>query len=330
MLAQNYQEGPMAVKENVTKLSKALNSVLLGQNEVIDNLLITILSGGHGLVVGVPGLGKTLVIKALAKVLDVSYGRIQFTPDLMPADITGSDVIEEDKSRGEMKYRFIKGPIFNNLILADEINRTPPKTQAAMLQAMEEGSLTALGNTYILPKPFFVFATQNPIEQEGTYPLPEAQLDRFLMMISMDYPEQDAELGIITGNPEAKLESLEPVLKGDELLKAIEFCQEIVVAEHLCKLIVNLVRATRPNDASDEIVSNYLRFGAGPRAVQGLLRASQAKAMLSGRDQVILEDIASVASPVLKHRIILSYHADSEGYSAERIINYLVQKCLLS
>jgi MoxR-like ATPase len=276
--------------------------------------------------VGVPGLAKTLMISMLAKVLKLKFNRIQFTPDLMPSDITGTDVIEEDLTTGKRAFRFVKGPIFSNIILADEINRTPPKTQAALLQAMQEYQVTAGGNSYELDLPFFVLATQNPIEQEGTYPLPEAQLDRFMFMVLVDYPTLDEERMIVKSTTtDVKLEPQE-VLTGEDLLALQRIVRKIPVSQHVVDYAVNIARATRPVDGTaPDFVKNYLTWGAGPRAAQYMVLGAKSRALLHGRFNVSTDDVRAVAHPVLRHRIFTNFNADAEGVSADRVVDMLIK-----
>lgn len=303
------------------KLKKELGKVIVGQQQTIERLLIGLFSGGHCLLVGVPGLAKTLLVRSLGSVLDLSFNRVQFTPDLMPSDITGTEVIQDDRSSGNRIFRFVEGPIFANLVLADEINRTPPKTQAALLEAMQERQVTVAGTRHYLPDPFFVLATQNPIEQEGTYPLPEAQLDRFMLQITIDYPEADEELDIILRTTSNETEELEVVIEANELAELLDVVRKIPVAEHVGQFALNLVRNTRPQQSSaPEIVKNYVTWGSGPRGGQNLLLAGKARAALAGRMAVDLDDIRAVALPVLTHRLRTNFSADAENVSAEDII----------
>jgi len=319
--------------EMVQRLSEARERVLaeigkriVGQHEVVDHLLIALFARGHGLFVGVPGLAKTLLISTLAQVLDLDFNRIQFTPDLMPSDITGTDVLEEDHTTGRRVFRFIQGPLFANIILADEINRTPPKTQAALLQAMQERRVTAGGKTYELAPPFLVFATQNPVEQEGTYPLPEAQLDRFMFKVEVGYPNPDEELQIVqstTGPAEAEVS---PILSPEEILAYQALVRSVPVAEHVARHAVELVRASRPKTpGSPDFVDEYLSWGAGPRASQFLVLAGKARAILRGRPAVEIEDIRALAHPVLEHRLLTSFHAEAEGVTAAHIVDRLLE-----
>jgi len=307
------------------KLFGELHKVIIGQDAVITLLLQALLSRGHCLLVGVPGLAKTLIISSLAAVLKLRFNRIQFTPDLMPADITGTDVIEEDLTTGRRAFRFVKGPVFANIILADEINRTPPKTQAALLQAMQEYHVTAGGNTFPLDLPFFVLATQNPIEQEGTYPLPEAQLDRFMFMVNVDYPTRDEERMVVkVTTTETKAEP-QPVLAGQDILALQQVVRRMPVSQHLVDYTVNLVRASRPADASaPTFVKDYLTWGAGPRAAQYLVLAAKTRALLAGRFNVSCDDVRSLAHPVMRHRLFTNFNADAEGISPDRIIDMLL------
>ena len=320
----------MRIIENLNKakarMLTELHKVIIGQDAVIELLMQAMLSRGHCLLVGVPGLAKTLMISMLAKVLKLKFNRIQFTPDLMPSDITGTDVIEEDLTTGRRAFRFVKGPIFANIILADEINRTPPKTQAALLQAMQEYDVTAGGNSYHLDLPFFVLATQNPIEQEGTYPLPEAQLDRFMFMVLVDYPSLDEERLIVKSTTtDVKVEP-EEVLSGEDLLALQRIIRKIPVSQHVVDYAVKIVRATRPADGTaPDFVKNYLTWGAGPRAAQYLVLGAKSRALLHGRFNVSTEDVRAVAHPVLRHRVFTNFNADAEGLSADRVVDMLLK-----
>ncbi len=324
------QPADLRIIENLNKakakLYAELHKVIIGQDAVLEMLLQAMLSRGHCLLVGVPGLAKTLMISTLAEVLKLSFNRIQFTPDLMPSDITGTDIIEEDLTTGRRAFRFVKGPVFANIILADEINRTPPKTQAALLQAMQEYHVTTGGNTYEVEQPFFVLATQNPIEQEGTYPLPEAQLDRFMFMVMVDYPSLEEERLIaktttteIQGRPDT-------VLSGEDVLALQRIVRKIPVSQHVVDYAVSLARASRPSDASSpDFIRNYLTWGAGPRAAQYLLLGAKSRALLHGRFNVAAQDVRAMARPVMRHRIFTNFNADAEGVSPDDIIDMLVQ-----
>ncbi len=313
-----------SLTEKRTALLAELHKNVVGQNDVIDQLLITLFSGGNALFVGVPGLAKTLLISTLAQALELSFNRVQFTPDLMPSDITGTDVLEEDTSTGKRQFRFVQGPVFCHLLLADEINRTPPKTQAALLQAMQEHRVTAGGRTYELPKPFHVFATQNPIEQEGTYPLPEAQLDRFMLMIDVRYPSLHDELAIVAAS--SREEKITPVLTPEDLQTFQQLIPRVPIAEPVLQSAVRLVRASRPEDESaPDFVKNYLSFGAGPRAAQHLVLAAKARALLLGRFAVDTDDLRAMARPVLQHRFILNFRAEAERLSAGSLIDQLTE-----
>ena len=309
------------------RVREQMRTTIVGQEEVVEQLLTSIFSGGHCILEGVPGLAKTLMISTLAKSLSLDFGRVQFTPDLMPADITGTDVLYDDRESGHREFRFIQGPIFANLLLADEINRTPPKTQAALLQGMQEGHVSAGGKTYDLPRPFFVLATQNPIEQEGTYPLPEAQLDRFLMKVVVRYPSQDEERQIYRSLNASAPPDPTPVLSGEEVIELQKLVRTIPVSDLLIDYVMGLVRATRPEepDAAD-FVRNWLGWGAGPRGGQSLILAAKARAALAGRPEVGAEDIRAVAAPVLRHRIVLSYTAEAEGQSPDTVISRLLEE----
>ena len=303
---------------------------IVGQAEVIDHLLIAMFARGHCLFVGVPGLAKTLLIQTLADVLHLSFGRIQFTPDLMPSDITGSDVLEEDRTSGRRVFRFVKGPLFANVILADEVNRTPPKTQAALLQSMQESRISAGGTTYDLPLPFLVFATQNPIEQEGTYPLPEAQLDRFMFQIDVGYPSEDEELRIVSQTTAAYRPALRRVLSPERILELQDLVLRVPIADHVLRHAVALCRATRPggsgepNPTAPELVRKYVSWGAGPRASQYLVLASKARALLHGRYAVSIDDVRALAMPVLVHRVVANFHAEADGVTARAIVRHVI------
>ncbi|WP_299469157.1 MoxR family ATPase [uncultured Gimesia sp.] len=303
-----------------------IGKVIIGQNEVVDEILISLFSRGHSLLVGVPGLAKTLLVSTIAKILHLSFRRIQFTPDLMPSDITGTDVLQDDPETGHRSFQFMQGPLFTNVLLADEINRTPPKTQAALLEAMQERHVTVGSNTYRLPEPFFVLATQNPIEQEGTYPLPEAQLDRFMFNVVVNYPSAAEELMILkqtTGNQKPQLEA---ALTGRQILALQEVVRKVPVAEHVFVYARDLVRATRPVEATaPKFIKEYLSWGAGPRAGQFLILGAKARAILEGRFHVSTEDIKSVAHAVLRHRIVTTFQADSKGLKPDDIIDMLIE-----
>jgi len=307
-------------------LLKEIHKVIIGQEEVIEELLLAMFSRGHVLMVGVPGLAKTLLISTIASVLKLKFNRIQFTPDLMPADITGTDIIEEDRSTGERRFRFIRGPVFSNMILADEINRTPPKTQAALLQAMQEYHVTAGGNTYELELPFFVLATQNPIEQEGTYPLPEAQLDRFMFMVNVGYPTRDDERTIVRSTTAEATPDVRFVLGGKDILNIQKIVRRVPVSEHVIDYAVNLARCTRPNTTeAPQFINEWLTWGAGPRAAQYLILGAKARAIFQGRLNVTCEDVRKIARPVLRHRLFTNFNADAEGISPENVIERLLK-----
>lgn len=308
------------------RIRSALAERIVGQRQVIDELLIALLSGGHAILIGVPGLAKTLLVRSLAEVLGLSFSRIQFTPDLMPADITGTEVLHEDKLTGERSLRFHPGPVFANLVLADEINRTPPKTQAALLEAMQENQVTQGGVQHELPQPFFVLATQNPIEHEGTYPLPEAQADRFLLEIRIDYPSSDEELEIARRAHARRFPAGSAVVSAEELSELRNVVDEIPIAEHDLKYALALVRATRlQNPESPEFVKKYLRWGAGPRATQALVLAARAHAALHQRQAATWHDIKAVLKPVLRHRLIVNFNAEADGISTDDLIDQLMK-----
>jgi MoxR-like ATPase len=306
-----------------TILTEARN-VITGQQEVIDHLLTAIFSGGHCLLTGVPGLAKTLIIESLGKLLDLSFSRIQFTPDLMPADIIGTEILEEDRGSGHREFRFMKGPIFANLILADEINRTPPKTQAALLQAMQEHRVTSCGQTFDLAPPFFVLATQNPIESQGTYQLPEAQLDRFMFNLKIDYLPEDEEVQVVEQTTSNATYELKPVLNGDQLRRCQKLVRSVPVSEHVIRYAVRLAAATRPTDTASEQIRKWVTWGAGPRGSQQMILAAKAWALIHGRLHVSASDVRDMALPALRHRIITNYFAESEGATPDRIVAMLL------
>ena len=310
-----------AHKQIVTEIEKRI----IGQRRVVDQLLIALFARGHTLFVGVPGLAKTLLISTLAETLNLTFQRIQFTPDLMPADITGTEVLEEDHTTGRRVFRFIKGPVFANLVLADEINRTPPKTQAALLQSMQEFRVTAGGHTHELPLPFLVFATQNPIEQEGTYPLPEAQLDRFMFQVDVDYPTEAEEEEIVRQQTSDHRPELSRVLSPQRILQLQELVRRVPAADHVVKYAVSLARATRPTSpTAPPFVREAVSWGAGPRASQFLILAAKARAILDGRFAVSTEDVSALARPTLQHRLILNYRAEAEGLRSGDLVDRLL------
>jgi len=319
-------ETAQAVTEMHGRLLEQMRRIIIGQEEVVDLLLIGLFCRGHCVLEGVPGLAKTLMIASLAKLLGLDFGRIQFTPDLMPSDITGTEILEEDHATGRRSMRFVKGPLFAHMVLADEINRTPPKTQAALLQAMQESQVSVAGQHHALEAPFFVLGTQNPIESEGTYPLPEAALDRFMLKIHVDYPTLEEEIDIaLTTTRQAQTE-LTPVLDRQDILRMQEVVREVIVARSVASYAVRLVRATRPQDeANPDDVRRYLTWGAGPRACQAILLGAKARALLDGRPHVAVEDLQFIARPVLRHRLVTSFTAESENVTSDQIIGELLE-----
>ena len=308
------------------RLTGELGKVIVGQQEVIDQLLIALFARGHCVLEGVPGLAKTLLIHTLADALSLDFSRVQFTPDLMPADITGTEVIQEDKATGTREFRFLPGPIFSNIVLADEINRTPPKTQAALLEAMQERQVTIGGERHELPNPFFVLATQNPIEQEGTYPLPEAQLDRFMFMVQVDYPTESEELAIVKQTTADVKTTVNATLTAEELLAMSHLVRRVPIADHLAQYAIRLVRQTRVrSEGASEVVQRYLSWGAGPRASQFLVLAAKARAALHGRHCVELDDLRAVAHPVLRHRIVTNFNAEADSVTPDDVIDRLIE-----
>ena len=310
-----------------TKFLSEISKSIIGQVSVLDHVLIALFCKGHTLLVGVPGLAKTLMIKSIADLLDLKFKRIQFTPDLMPSDITGTEVIDEDHSTGKRGFRFFKGPIFGNIILADEINRPPPKTQAALLEAMQEHNVTASGTTYILEEPFFVLATQNPIEQEGTYPLPEAQLDRFMFHIKIDYPDRAEEIAIVQTTTGQTSEVLKKVISREDLLSYQDLVRRVPVAENVVEYAVDLVASTRPSSTiAPDFIKDWIEWGAGPRASQYLVLGAKAKAVLDGRPTPNIDDIKDLVLPVLRHRILPNFNAEADGLSADDILLKLLKE----
>jgi len=326
-LGQSDMEAIRKLREGYDGLRKQMGRVIVGQDEVIEELLIALFSRGHCILEGVPGLAKTLMISTLAKCLSLAFSRIQFTPDLMPSDITGTEVIEENRSTGHREFRFLEGPLFANIILADEINRTPPKTQAALLEAMQERQVTIGRVRHRLGDPFFVLATQNPIEQEGTYPLPEAQQDRFMFKVFVKYPKFDEEFEIARRTTALMSEEIQPVLTGDQILELQKLVRKVPVTDHVIRYTLALVRQTRIGEPGvPKFVKDWLSWGAGPRAVQNLILGGKARALLHGRAHVQCEDIQALAVPVLRHRILTNFTATSEGITSDIVIDRLIKK----
>lgn len=308
------------LKIKYSALQKEIKKVIVGQDDVVRDVLISIFGNGHCLLVGVPGLAKTLLVNTIAQSLGLSFNRIQFTPDLMPSDIIGSEILDESR-----QFKFVKGPLFANIILADEINRTPPKTQSALLEAMQERKVTAGGHTYTLPSPFFVLATQNPIEQEGTYPLPEAQLDRFMFNIWVDYPTFQEELEIVKSTTSNKKETVQSVVSGEEIVFYQQLIRKMPVADNVIEYAVKLVGKTRPGGPmATDLVNNFLSWGAGPRASQNLIVAAKCHAALNGKYSPDIEDVKAVSVPILRHRIVRNYKAEAEGYTVEKIVDSIL------
>jgi len=324
------QEQVAKVHETFEALRREVGKVMVGQEAVVQRVLVCLLCRGHGLLVGVPGLAKTLLVSTVARAMNLQFNRIQFTPDLMPSDITGTELMEEDRATGKRTMRFVKGPVFANIVLADEINRTPPKTQAALLEAMQEDHVTTSGVRHALPQPFFVLATQNPIEQEGTYPLPEAQLDRFMFMIQVEYPDEEEELTIVRQTTARRAVRIEPVVDAQTLLDIQDLVRDVPAADHVIRYALRLVRATRQpkrdeEDRRPEFIQKYVSWGAGPRASQHLILAGKAGAVLAGRTHVTTQDIRAVAHPVLRHRLITSFSAEADGVRSDDLIDQLLE-----
>jgi MoxR-like ATPase len=332
--ASDAPQNPQELTDHVAQLSRQLrdqvSQLIVGQDEVIDQVLLALFTRGHALLVGVPGLAKTMLVSTIARTLSLEFSRIQFTPDLMPSDITGTEVIEENRTTGGRELRFVKGPVFANVILADEINRTPPKTQAALLEAMQEHHVTAAGMRHAIPQPFFVLATQNPIEQEGTYPLPEAQLDRFMFMIRVKYPDVEEEMEILRRTTTKRDANVQSVMSADQVQQVQDLIKDVPVAEHVMKYVLRLVRATRMPDRDEvderpEFCRKYLAWGAGPRASQYLVMAGKARAIIHGRTHVTAEDIQAIVHPVLRHRLITNFNAEAEGIDTDDLIDQLLE-----
>ena len=318
-----------SINKTFETIKTELAHVIVGQDEIVEQLLISLFARGHCLLVGVPGLAKTLLIRTLGQILNLKFSRIQFTPDLMPSDITGTEILEEDRTTGQKTFRFIKGPLFGNIILADEINRTPPKTQSALLEAMQEYRVTASGQAFDLDKPFFVLATQNPIEQEGTYPLPEAQLDRFMFSLWLDYPTFDQEIEIVKRTTTDEEKELSPLLGKNDILNFQNLLRRVPVAENVIQYAVKLVTATRRNSQfADTKINEWIRWGAGPRASQYLILGAKVRAVLHNRFTPEIDDIQYLALPVLRHRIVSSYSAEAEGISVSNIIEHIISNLL--
>ncbi len=312
----------------ITQLKQEIGKIIIGQEETVEQLLITFLAGGHALLEGVPGLAKTLMIHTLAQAIDLKFKRIQFTPDLMPSDIIGTEILEEDQTTGKKFFEFNKGPIFSNIILADEINRTPPKTQAALLEAMQEFEVTYSGKTYALDKPFFILATQNPIEQSGTFPLPEAQQDRFLLYIRIGYPTEAEETTILKATTSSKKAKVESVLSGQEIIRLQQLVREVPISDELISKVSKIIRATRPETTSDEYVKQWVSWGAGPRAGQAMILTAKARALSQGRLSVTPDDLKFVAFPVLRHRVIVNFKAEAANITTDTVTQKLLETIL--
>ncbi len=324
---KNDVELVQKLNKKISEVKSEIAKVIVGQDEIIDQLIIALMSKGHCLLVGVPGLAKTLLIKTLAEVMDLKFSRIQFTPDLMPSDITGTEVLEEDQLSKKRNFRFIAGPVFANMILADEINRTPPKTQAALLEAMQEHKVTAAGVTHPLPEPFFVLATQNPIEQEGTYPLPEAQLDRFMFNLWLDYPSYEEEIKVVQTTTSGYNAKLNKVVSAEEILVFQDLIRRVPVADNVIQFAVKVANMTRPvNGNSPEFIKQWITWGAGPRASQYMILAAKSRAVIQGRFTPNIDDVKSAMLPVLRHRIITNFSAEAEGISAVDVIKKLAEE----
>jgi len=326
MTAIEGQEEVETTVERVAALREEVARVIVGQERVVEELLLAVLAGGHALLEGVPGLAKTLLVRTLAEATDLSFRRIQFTPDLMPSDILGTEVLEEDHGTGKRFFKFNRGPVFAQVVLADEINRTPPKTQAALLEAMQEGAVTYGGTTYPLERPFFVLATQNPIEQTGTYPLPEAQLDRFLLYIRVGYPTIQDEREVLARTTGLEAAPVRPVARAEDIIAAQRLVREVAIGEPLLDYVTRLIRASRPDGTEVGYVREWVRWGAGPRAGQAMILAAKARALLAGRFAVTPDDLRAVAAPVLRHRVLVNFRAEGEGLSPDQVTRVLLEQ----
>jgi MoxR-like ATPase len=326
VLSENDVKSISDLKDTFSAIKNELGKVIIGQEDAVEQIFLCMLSKGHSLLMGVPGLAKTLLVNSIAQVTSLSFGRIQFTPDLMPSDVTGTEILQNKKDGEGREFTFIKGPIFANVILADEINRTPPKTQSALLEAMQEKRVTVAGTNHQLQEPFFVLATQNPIEQEGTYPLPEAQLDRFMFLIQMDYPTRNEEIVIAKNTTIGSLPKLKKIISGKKLKEFQQLVERVPVPDHVHELAVDLVRRTRPNtDESPAWLKKLVQWGAGPRAIQYLVKGAKARAVLEGNYMTSMEDVEKVADPVLSHRILTNFHARSEGMTSTEVVTRLIE-----
>jgi len=317
-----------ALLAKLPMLKQEVQKVIVGQDAILDELLVAFLAGGHCLLEGVPGLAKTLIVKTISQALHLSFRRIQFTPDLMPTDIVGTEILEEDHITGKRFFKFNKGPLFANIILADEINRTPPKTQSALLEAMQEFEVTYGGQTYPLDKPFFILATQNPIEQAGTYPLPEAQLDRFLLLIKIGYPTEQEEVEVLSRTTGTKIAKVTPVVTADEILRVQALVRQVNISDDLIKYVSKFIRATRPDTTAVSYVKDWVRWGAGPRAGQALILTAKARAILRGRYAVLMEDLHAMAPAVLRHRILLNFKAEAENITSDMVTSVLIKEII--
>lgn len=323
---QPKKEDVQLLLDKLSGLKKEIGKVIIGQEDVVEELLITFCAGGHALLEGVPGLAKTLMIRTLADAIDADFRRIQFTPDLMPSDIVGTDILEEDHGTGKRYFKFEKGPVFTNILLADEINRTPPKTQAALLEAMQENRVTSAGKTFDLEKPFFVLATQNPIEQSGTYPLPEAQLDRFLMYLKVDYPSETEEFKVLKLTTSDHKPEANRVMNAGEIIEIQKLVRNVVISDDLITYVNSVVRNTRPSDSTSSFVKDWVEWGAGPRAGQSMILTAKAKALLNQRYSVTLDDLKFVAPAVLRHRLLLNFKAEAEGITPDNVTHQILEE----